>query len=113
MFRQLVQEFVGQLSELNSLLQYLGVFIASLIPFVESPGGAVIGSLIGIPIFAAIIISAIGNWISIMFIILPFNALLTKIRNRKTKKGFIHIEQLKRENGTKNMAFQDLHLLLH
>jgi len=91
MFRQLVQEFVGQLSELNLLLQYFGVVIASLIPFVESPGGAVIGSLIGIPIFLAVIISAIGNWISIMFVILPFNALLTKIRNRKSKKeGFIH-----------------------
>ena len=90
MFRQLVQEFVGQLSELNLLLQYLGVFIASLIPFIESPGGAVIGSLIGIPIILAVVISAIGNWISIMFVILPFNALLTKIRNRKPKKGFIH-----------------------
>lgn len=90
MFRQIVQEFVGQLSELNSLLQYLGVFFISFIPFVESPGGAVIGSLIGIPIIFAALVSMIGNWFSIMFIILPFNALLTKVRNRKSEKeGFI------------------------
>lgn len=90
MFRQIVQEFVGQLSELNSLLQYLGVFFISFIPFVESPGGAVVGSLIGIPIILAALVSMIGNWISIMFVVLPFNALLTKIRNRKSaKEGFI------------------------
>lgn len=90
MFRQMVQEFVGQLSELDLFLQNLGVFFISFIPFIESPGGAIVGSLIGIPIFLAVIISTIGNWISIMFVILPFNALLTKIRNHHSKKGFIH-----------------------
>lgn len=91
MFREMVQEFVFLLSELNSFLQYLGVFFISFIPFVETPGGAIIGSLIGVPIILAAFISMIGNWISIMFIILPFDALLMKIRNRKSKKeGFIH-----------------------
>ncbi|MFJ6210294.1 small multi-drug export protein [Lysinibacillus sp. NPDC092081] len=91
MFRQMVQEFVGQLSELDLFLQYMGVFVISFVPFVESPGGAVVGSLIGIPIILAVIISMIGNWISIMFVILPFNALFTKIRDRNsTKEGFIH-----------------------
>ncbi|MFE3574423.1 small multi-drug export protein [Lysinibacillus sp. NPDC059133] len=96
MFRQMIQEFVGQLSELDLLLQYLGVFIISFIPFVESPGAAIVGSLIGIPIIIAVIISMIGNWISIMIVILPFNALLTKIRNRHSKKeGFIHNRAIK------------------
>lgn len=91
MFRQMVQEFVGQLSELDLLLQYLGVFIISFIPFVESPGSAIVGSLIGIPIIVAVIISIIGNWISVIFVILFFNALFTKIRNRNSKKeGFVH-----------------------
>ncbi|MFJ7982609.1 small multi-drug export protein [Lysinibacillus xylanilyticus] len=89
MFRQMVQEFVGQLSELDLILQYLGVFVISFIPFVESPGGAVVGSLIGIPIILAVIISMIGNWISIMFVILPFNALLTK-KCYSNKEGFIY-----------------------
>ncbi|MEK4423931.1 small multi-drug export protein [Solibacillus sp. FSL K6-1523] len=90
MFRQIVQEFVGQLSELSSFLQYFGVFIISFIPFVESPGGAVVGSLIGIPIIFAVLISMIGNWFSILLVILPFNALLTKIHKGKSKKeGFI------------------------
>lgn len=91
MFRQIVQDFVVHLSELNSFLQYLGVFFISFIPFVESPGGTAVGSLIGLPIILAGVMSMIGNWISIMFVILPFGALLTKIRNRNSKKeGFIH-----------------------
>lgn len=90
MFRQMVQAFVVQLSELNLFLQYLGVFILSFIPFVESLGGAIIGTLIGQPTILAVLVSIIGNWLSIMFVILLFNALLTMIRNRKSKKhGFI------------------------
>lgn len=95
MFRQFVQEMVGYLSELNLLLQYLGTFLISFIPFVESPGGSIIGSLIGIPLILAIIISVLGNWISIMFIIVLFNTLQMKIRNRDSKKGFIHNRAMK------------------
>lgn len=95
MFRQLVQEIVGYLSELNLLLQYLGTFLISFIPFVESPGGSMIGSLIGIPIILAVIISIFGNWISIMSIIVLFNTLQRKIHNRDSKKGFVHNRTLK------------------
>lgn len=96
MFRQLVQKFVYQLTELNELLQYGGVFLISFIPFVESPGGAIVGTLIGLPVLLALFISMLGNWISIMFVILPFDALLTKIRNRKTpSQGFIHHRAMK------------------
>lgn len=90
MFRQFVQETIGYLSELNLLFQYLGTFFISFIPFMESPGGSMVGSLIGIPIIFAVLISILGNLLSIMFIIALFNTLQMKIRNRDSKKGFIH-----------------------
>jgi len=90
MFREFVQDVIVQLSEVNLFLQHLGVFVISFIPFVESPGGAIAGSLIGIMVILAALLGIIGNWISMMMIILPFNALLTKIRNRQSKQeGFI------------------------
>lgn len=96
MFRQMVQEIISYLSDINSFLQYLVVFLISFIPFVESPGGSMIATLIGIPIILAVIISVIGNWVSIMFIINLFNALLIKSRNRGSRKnGFIHNRVMK------------------
>lgn len=96
MFRKMVQDFVIQLSGLDVLLQYSGVFFISFIPFVEAPGGAVVGSLIGLPVMVAAFISMLGNWISIMLVILPFGALLAMNRNRKSKReGFIHNRAVK------------------
>lgn len=81
-----MQDYIIQLSEVNSFLQYLGVFVLGAIPFLEAFVGSAVGTFLGV----SFIISIIGNWISVMLIILPFNALLTKIRNRKSKKdGFI------------------------
>ncbi|RPF53468.1 small multi-drug export protein [Aquisalibacillus elongatus] len=89
MFRETVQDVFSYLSEVNEFIQSIGIFLLSLIPFVESPGGTAIGALIGLPIIFALAISIIGNWLSLMAIILPFNAWLVKFRNAK-QKGFIH-----------------------
>ncbi|GAA0463782.1 small multi-drug export protein [Alkalibacillus silvisoli] len=90
MFRETVQNFIYQLSEVNEFLQAIGIFVLSLIPFVESPGGAAVGALIGLPIILALVISIFGNWLSVMIIIVPFNAWLVRFRNKKSKEnGFI------------------------
>jgi hypothetical protein len=90
----MVQDFILQLNELNIFIQYLGIFLLSFIPFVESPGATAAAGLIGLSIFLSALLSIGGNWISIMLIIIPFNAIVKKIQNRKSKKGFI----LKRAN---------------
>ncbi|QDP39177.1 small multi-drug export protein [Radiobacillus deserti] len=89
MFRQMVQDFILQLSEANIVLQYLGITLLSFIPFVESPGATAAAGLIGLSVLLSFLLSIGGNWISIMLIILPFNAIVKKIQNRKSKKGFI------------------------
>ncbi|SDI81324.1 small multi-drug export protein [Natribacillus halophilus] len=86
MWQEMVQDFLIQLSEMNAFLQYLGVFAIGFIPPLESFGGAAAGATVGMPFISTALISIIGNWISMMLLILPFNALLTKIRNRKSKK---------------------------
>ncbi|UOE93701.1 small multi-drug export protein [Alkalihalobacillus sp. LMS39] len=89
MFREMVQEFILQLNELNIVIQYLGIFLLSFIPFVESPGATAAAGVIGLPIFSSTLVSIGGNWISIMLVIIPFNAIVKKIQKRKSRKGFI------------------------
>ncbi|MDQ0208715.1 small multi-drug export protein [Alkalicoccobacillus murimartini] len=100
----MVQDFLYQLMEVNTYLQHLGIAAIGAIPFFEAFFGATAGTFLGVPIVSAALSSMIGNWISVMFIILPFGALLTMIRNRRKEKevegenGFIQ----KRANKAKN-----------
>ena len=81
-----MRDLIIQLSEVNYLYQYIGVFLIGAIPFLEAFLAAAVGKIIGV----SLVFGIIGNWISVMLIILPFDALLTRIRNRKSKeKGFI------------------------
>ncbi|MDQ0159461.1 small multi-drug export protein [Alkalibacillus salilacus] len=89
MFRGMVQDVLNYLDGVNEFIQTIGVFILSLIPFVESPGGAAIGILVGLPVIWALVISVIGNWLSIMAIVIPYNAWLVRYRN-SDQRGFIH-----------------------
>ena len=88
---EMLQNFIIQLSEINLFIQYIGVLLIGSIPFLEAFFAAALGAFVGIPPITAALSSMVGNWISIMLVILPFSALLMKIRNRKSKKegGFI------------------------
>ncbi|WP_227002828.1 small multi-drug export protein [Salicibibacter kimchii] len=49
-----------------------------------------VGALVGLPIISAALTGMLGNWISVMLIILLFNALLMRFRDRTSKNdGFI------------------------
>lgn len=85
----MVQDILSYLNGVNELIQTIGIFILSLIPFVESPGGAAVGVLVGLPVMWALVISVIGNWLSIMAIVIPYNAWLFRYRN-SDQRGFIH-----------------------
>lgn len=53
-----LQDFVLGLPE---AIQFLGVALAAMVPFVENYGAVVIGSIAGIPIWAAVVMAIIGN----------------------------------------------------
>ncbi|ATP39796.1 hypothetical protein CSE16_06855 [Solibacillus sp. R5-41] len=112
MFREIVQNIILQLNESNLILQYLGVLFLSFIPFVESPGGAAAGSLIGLSFILSGLIAICGNWISVMLIIIPFTVLLKKMRNRKSKEnGFIHNRASKARKWYENYGVPGLALI--
>ncbi|WP_042430712.1 small multi-drug export protein [Geomicrobium sp. JCM 19039] len=86
-----VQDFVIQLSEVNGWLVPFAVVAIGFIPFLEAFFAGGVASFTGVPVVVAAIGAIIGNVISVLLIILPFDALFERMRNRKTKKkgGFI------------------------
>lgn len=66
-----LQNFVLGLPE---AIQFLGVALAAMVPFVENYGAVVIGAVAGIPIWAVVIMAIIGN--------LAIVALITLISGR-------------------------------
>ncbi|CAG9622685.1 small multi-drug export protein [Sutcliffiella rhizosphaerae] len=97
----MLQDFILYLTEVNTIIKHLGILLIGAVPFLEAFVGAALGAFLGIPLITAAISSMIGNWISIMLIILPFDAILSKVRERKANKegGFIQ----NRANKAKEM----------
>ncbi|MFB4162019.1 small multi-drug export protein [Geomicrobium sp. JSM 1781026] len=83
----MINDFLVYLLEVNPLVQHLGILVLAMIPFLETFFGSFVGAFIGVPIVTAAISSMIGNWLSVMAIILPFNALFRMLRERREAKG--------------------------
>lgn len=54
----------------DPIWQWLAVITISAIPFVESYLGASLGVLAGVPVVVAIVAAIIGNWLSMLFLVL-------------------------------------------
>lgn len=57
-FIESLQDFVLGLPD---TIQFLGVALAAMVPFVENYGAVIIGSIAGIPIWATVAMAVIGN----------------------------------------------------
>jgi hypothetical protein len=78
-----LQEFTANFPP---VLQWLGVMIASAIPFVESYFGAVIGVLAGVNPVVAIIAAIIGNVVSMVIFVLSAHGVRSKVVAGKQPK---------------------------
>lgn len=68
---------------LPPLLQWVGVILASAIPFIESYFGSVIGILAGINPIIAILAAIIGNTLSMIIVVLSAHGVRTSVTKRK------------------------------
>ncbi|MFP7761205.1 hypothetical protein [Marisediminicola sp. LYQ134] len=75
-----LQDFTASLPP---VLQWLGVMLASAIPFIESYGGAVIGVLAGINPVVAIVAAVVGNVISMVVFVLSAHGVRSKVTQPK------------------------------
>lgn len=80
-FIESLQEFVVGLPE---AIQFLGVALAAMVPFVENYGAVVIGSVAGVPVWAAVVMAIIGNVAIIALITLISGSTRDAVLARKT-----------------------------
>lgn len=77
------QELLINLMGADRWIQYLSVFITSIIPFFESYVPIPIGIVFGFPSVQVVIIAAIANWLSVMVFIWLISGLRKKIVKNK------------------------------
>ena len=73
-------------SSLPEVLQWIGVILASAIPFVESYFGSVIGILAGINPVVAIIAAIVGNVASMLIFVFSAHGVRSKVQAGKAPK---------------------------
>ncbi|MBP1989534.1 small multi-drug export protein [Paenibacillus eucommiae] len=72
--------------EANIFIQLGAVFLISLVPFLEGYIAASVGIVVGFPAVPTIIAASVGNWLSIMAIIVLYEKLRHR-RNANQKEG--------------------------
>lgn len=83
-FIETLQDFVLGLPE---AIQFLGVALAAMVPFVENYGAVVIGTVAGIPIWATVVMAIIGNVAVIALITLISGSTRDVVLARKQPAG--------------------------
>ncbi|MFD1066998.1 small multi-drug export protein [Oceanobacillus locisalsi] len=91
------QEFVMNLAQADTWLQYLGTLLISIVPFFESYVAIPIGIVFGFPSIQVIVIAAVGNWLSVMVFVWLLSGLRQKVVKNKRNQGS------KRKNRAQNI----------
>lgn len=81
---QNLQSFTQSLPE---TVQFLGVLLASIIPFVESYGAAMIGVIVGVGPWVSIPVAVAGNIVIVVAIVLLADRIRAFIIQRRTDRG--------------------------
>ncbi|GIO17493.1 hypothetical protein J18TS1_05930 [Oceanobacillus oncorhynchi subsp. incaldanensis] len=63
------QDLLVKLMEAETWVQYVSVFLISIVPFFESYVAIPIGIVFGFPSMQVVLIGAFGNWLSVMVFI--------------------------------------------
>lgn len=84
-------DFVAHLQSftesLPTALQFLGIAVAALVPYVEGEGAAIIGAVAGISPWIAIPVAIIANVAIVTLIVLSFERIRAGIINRRIAAG--------------------------
>lgn len=85
---------------LEILKEYLYVFFCAMVPLIELRGSVIIGAGMGMPWFANLVLSVIGNMLPVPFILLFIRKILAWMHTTKHFKGMA--EWLERKAHSKS-----------
>jgi uncharacterized membrane protein len=72
---------------LPTALQFLGVAVAALVPYVEGEGGAIIGAVAGVSPWIAVPVAIASNLAIVTVIVVFFDRIRTAVINRRVAAG--------------------------
>ncbi|WDH83106.1 small multi-drug export protein [Paenibacillus urinalis] len=93
-----MEQFLQQLQDSSPILQFLGVMLVGMIPFLEGYFAVPVGIAVGFPAVMTIVAAIIGNWISVMVVILASDRVRQWLQRRKSseRKQEKHNKRLER-----------------
>lgn len=95
------EQFLQQLQDSNPLLQFLGVMLVAMIPFIEGYFSVPVGIAIGFSPVMTIAAAIVGNWISVMVVILASDRVKKSLQNKKTSERKQEKQNKRLERGQK------------
>src|SRR5690606_23588567 len=82
----MLEQFLQELQNSNPILQFIGVAIVAMIPFIEGYFAVPVGIAIGFSPLMTIVAAIFGNWISVMVVILASDRVKQWLQSRKTSE---------------------------
>ncbi|MFD2114274.1 small multi-drug export protein [Paenibacillus yanchengensis] len=83
--------------EANLFIQLGTVFLIALIPFLEGYVAAPAGIIIGFPATMTIVVASLGNWLSVLFVVVLYD----KLRQRRNRKQTVDRPNKRMERARK------------
>lgn len=80
-----IANILESVREANLFIQLGVVFLISLVPFLEGYVAAALGIAVGFPAIPTILAASLGNWISVMAVVVLYDK-VGKLRQGKPKK---------------------------
>jgi len=103
-----IGSILENVKESNIIIQLGAVFLVSLVPLLEGYIAASVGIIIGFPTIPTIIAASIGNWLSIMAIVVLYE----KLRHRRKAKQNAK-QNAKQSAGHSNRRMERAHKLFN
>ena len=95
------EQFLEQMRDSNPLLQFLGVMLVAMIPFFEGYFAVPVGVAIGFPVFLTVSAAIVGNWVSVMAVILASDRFKQWLQGRRTSDRKQEKQNKRLERGQK------------
>ena len=88
--------------ELGAAVQWLGVIAIGAIPFLEAYGAGLVGVLIDMPFFLAVLLGVIGNFLCVAALVFAAHGTRTAVTARKEPKQMSERQLKRREKAKRN-----------
>ncbi|MGN7455977.1 small multi-drug export protein [Paenibacillus pasadenensis] len=95
------ESFFEQLRESNPLVQFFGVMVVAMIPFLEGYFAVPLGIAVGFPALLTIGAAIVGNWVSVMAVILASDRFRQWMQGRSKSQRTQEKENKRWQKGQK------------